>query len=78
MHHLFEYILKLILTFSFSFKDTLKLEKILEPARTLIAEVLEITQTDDNDDGVTEEVKKGGDLLRQYVHDTTNNNNGNL
>ena len=72
MHHLFEYILKLILPFSFSFK------KILEPARTLIAEVLEITQTDDNDDGVTKEVKKGGDLLRQYVHDTKNNNNGNL
>ena len=78
MHHLFEYVLNLILPFSFSFKDTLKLEKMLEPARTLIAEVLEITQTDENGDGVTKEVKKGGNLLRQYVHDTKNNNNGNL
>ena len=78
MHHLFKYILKLILPFSFSFKDSLKLEKILAPAQTLIAEVLEITQTDDNDDGVTKEVKKGGDLLRQYLHDAKNNNNGNL
>ena len=77
-HHLFYYILHLILLFYFSLKDTYKLEKILEPARTLIAEVLEITQTDKNDDGVTKEVEKGGKLLRQYVRDTKNNNIGNL
>ena len=49
------------------------MDKVLEPARSLIKEVLDITQTSANEAEVSKEMKDGGELLKKYFYDTKNN-----